>query len=73
MVQPPINEMLEKVDCRYTLVVEVAKRARELVDGTPPLVEVKPPFRPVSVAVEEVYDGFVTYTPPENTDEAVDE
>ena len=32
MTKPPIAEMLEKVDCRYTLVVETAKRARALVD-----------------------------------------
>lgn len=73
MVQPPINEMLEKVDCRYTLVVEVAKRARELVDGQVPLVEVKPPFRPVTVAVEEVYAGYVTYSKPDILTEAIDE
>ncbi len=73
MVNPPINEMLDKADCRYTLVVEVAKRARELVDGAPPLVEVQTPFRPVSVAVEEVHEGYVTYSAPENTVEAIDE
>lgn len=28
IVQPTINEILEKVDCRYTLVVEASKRAR---------------------------------------------
>ena len=33
IVNPTIVEISEKVDCRYTLVVEVSKRARQLVDG----------------------------------------
>jgi len=33
IVQPTIVELTEKVDCRYTLVVEASKRARQLVDG----------------------------------------
>ena len=39
MTNPSILQLLKKADCRYTLVVEVAKRARELVDGEPPLIE----------------------------------
>lgn len=27
MIEPPINELLTHVDCRYTLAVEAAKRA----------------------------------------------
>lgn len=27
MIDPPIGELLEKVDCRYTLAVEASKRA----------------------------------------------
>ena len=27
MINPPIGELLDKVDCRYTLAVEAAKRA----------------------------------------------
>ena len=39
MIYPPINELLKTVDCRYTLVVETAKRARQLVSGDPQLTE----------------------------------
>lgn len=28
MIDPPIGELLKRVDCRYTLAVEAAKRAR---------------------------------------------
>lgn len=58
MMYPPVNELLDKVDCRYTLVVEVAKRARQLVEGAPKLTEYVSD-RPVSVAVREIYEGKI--------------
>ena len=32
MINPPIGDLLAKVDCRYTLAVEASKRARQLID-----------------------------------------
>lgn len=62
MIDPSVDELLETVDCRYTLVVEVSKRARQLIDGATPLVETDDDYlRPVSVATQEVYEGKVTY------------
>ena len=62
MIDPSVDELLEGVDCRYTLVVEVSKRARQLIDGATPLVETDEDYlRPVSVATQEVYEGKVTY------------
>lgn len=58
--KPAIGELCEKVDSRYTLVVEAAKRARELVSGAQPLIEAKD-MKPVSVAVEEINRGLLTY------------
>ena len=52
---------MEKVDCRYTLVVLAAKRARQLVAGDAPLVEVDENAKPVSKAVREIYADKVTY------------
>ncbi len=46
--KPAIDELCQKVDCRYTLVVESAKRARELVGGSQPLIDAKE-MKPVSV------------------------
>ena len=60
IVQPTINELTEKVDCRYTLVVEASKRARELVDGGQPLIDAKD-MKPLKVAVEEINRGLLTY------------
>ena len=41
IVQPNIVELSEKVDCRYTLVVEASKRARQLIAGEQPLIDPK--------------------------------
>lgn len=55
-----LDKTLEKVDCRYTLVVEVAKRARQIIDGAEPLTEEVDP-NPVSQAIDEIYDDKITY------------
>ena len=62
MTNPTILQLLEKADCRYTLVVEVSKRARQLVDGVPALVDNKERENmPVSVAIDEVNRGLISY------------
>ncbi len=61
ITDPPINELMDKVDCRYTLVVLAAKRARQLVAGDAPLVEMDENAKPVSKAVREIYADKVTY------------
>ncbi len=62
MTNPTILQLLEKADCRYTLVVEVSKRARQLVDGIPPLIDAKDKENmPVSIAIDEVNRGLITY------------
>ena len=62
MTNPNILQLLEKADCRYTLVVEVSKRARQLVDGIQPLIDAKDKENmPVSIAIDEVHRGLITY------------
>lgn len=62
MTNPNILQLLEKADCRYTLVVEVSKRARQLVDGIPPLIDAKDKEnKPVSIAIDEVNRGLITF------------
>lgn len=58
--KPAIDELCKKVDCRYTLVVESAKRARELVAGAQPLIDPKDK-KPVSIAVDEINRGLLSY------------
>ena len=60
MFQPDLDVILEKVDCRYTLIVEIAKRARQLIDGAEPLTEEVNP-NPVSQAIEEIVEDKITY------------
>ena len=61
MINPPIGELLSKVDCRYTLAVEAAKRARQLVAGAQPLIMPKD-TKPLVIAIEEINRGLITYT-----------
>lgn len=61
LVKPGINELLEKVDSRYTLVIETAKRARQIAQGEEPLVECDVE-NPVSIAAREIAEGKVTYS-----------
>lgn len=49
----PLDVLLSKVDSKYTLVVLTAKRAREIVSGSEPLVDCKS-SKPVTIALEEV-------------------
>ena len=68
MTQPPIGELLEKVDCRYTLAVEASKRAREIIAGAIPLIETKE-TKPLSIAIEEINLRLITYDRPDSTEE----
>ena len=69
MIEPPIGELLEKVDCRYTLAVEASKRARELIGGSLPLIDTKG-NKPLSIAIEEINRGLINYS---RDEEDVDE
>lgn len=60
MINPPVEELLNKVDNRYTLVVETAKRARQLVDGAPELVKCESD-KPVTIATHEIQAEKVKY------------
>ncbi|HIS91429.1 MAG TPA: DNA-directed RNA polymerase subunit omega [Candidatus Alectryocaccomicrobium excrementavium] len=60
LIDPPIGELLQKVDCRYTLAVEASKRARELIDGSAPLIDTKE-TKPLAIAIEEINRGLITY------------
>jgi len=61
LVEPGLNELLEKADSRYTLVIETAKRARQIAQGEEPLVECESE-NPVTIAAHEIVEGKVTYS-----------
>ncbi|NLK08793.1 MAG: DNA-directed RNA polymerase subunit omega [Firmicutes bacterium] len=58
MNQPPIENLLEKVESRYVLVVTTAKRARQLLEGSPRFVEADT-AKPVTIALWEIGEGKV--------------
>ena len=60
MIDPPINELVKKTGSRYQLVIETAKRARQLVDGAPPLADAESD-KEVSIAIEEIYENKLNY------------
>ncbi len=63
MLNPSINDLSNKGDSRYTLVMLTAKRARQIVDGAKPLIETTSK-KPVSIAIEEMVEGKISYTRP---------
>ena len=50
IIDPPITSISKRANCRYTLIVEVSKRARQLVAGAEPLIPTTE-TKPVSIAV----------------------
>ena len=47
----------------------MSKRARQLVDGIPPLIDAKDKENmPVSIAIDEVNRGLITYERPAEAD-----
>lgn len=46
------------VNSRYSIVIATARRARQIIDGSVPLVDVPFP-KPLSIAVEELYRSKV--------------
>ena len=77
MIEPKIDELQERVDSRYSLVILAAKRAREinsyynqLGEGrgefVPPLVESGGlTNKPLSIALEEISEGKINAERPE--------
>ena len=47
------------VQSRYSIVIATAKRARQIIAGAEPLVEDAEGKKPLSIAVEELYNGAV--------------
>lgn len=55
MHKATIDELVNGIDSRYTLITLVSKRAREIIDGDEILTKVGT-IKPVSIAIEEYTD-----------------
>lgn len=64
MAQVPIEELLKRCGSIYRLVILAAKRAKEVAEGSPALVE-SSHRKVTSVALEEILHGKVLYKPDE--------
>ena len=60
ITNPPIDDLLEKVDSKYGLVIDAAKRARQIntysqqLESFGPLVEVSSDEKPLGIALREI-------------------
>ena len=71
MIHKELNDLLKDVDCRYTLAVEAAKRARQLIGGAQPLITPKD-TKPLVIAIEEINRGLITYSRNEDAENEED-
>ena len=58
LVKPSVTDLLTKVDNRYTLVIMVSKRARQIASGVEPTTKVKSNSS-VTLATNEIAEGKV--------------
>jgi DNA-directed RNA polymerase subunit omega len=79
IIDPPIDDLLAKVDSKYQLVIFASKRARQindyyadlhegsLFDNVGPLVDSTIDDKPLSVALHEINDDKLVLTPLDET------
>ncbi|MGG1311297.1 MULTISPECIES: DNA-directed RNA polymerase subunit omega [Cohnella] len=60
MLYPSIDELVRKVDSKYTLVVAASKRARALREGKPSQLLSPKSHKFVGVALEEIYHDLIS-------------
>ncbi|MBO1902883.1 DNA-directed RNA polymerase subunit omega [Leucobacter weissii] len=75
IIDPPIDDLLEKVESKYALVVFASQRARQindyytdlhdgnLFDNVGPLVDASIDDKPLSTALHEIVEGKLEMTP----------
>ena len=81
MIHPSYKEMMEAVNSesedgttpivssRYSIVMATAKRARQIVSGDAPMVAEAEGRKPLSIAVDEIYQGAVKILPYDDSDD----
>lgn len=53
MINPPIIELLDKSDNRYSLIIATSRRARQLIDGSSPLIDTIS-TKPLTISIDEI-------------------
>ena len=83
MIHPSYTELIEaintnnedddttmSINSRYSLVLAASKRARQLIAGAKPMVAGAAGKKPLSVAIDELYQGQVKILAPEEAVQA---
>lgn len=60
------------VNSRYSIVMATAKRAREIIDGSMPLVAVKDVEKPLSIAIDELNQSKIKIIGEEEQDKILE-
>lgn len=60
LISPSIDSLLAKVENKYILAILAAKRARDLFEGSEPLIEADY-INKVTTAIHEIDKGKVSY------------
>ncbi len=58
MTNPPIDKLIDMIDSKYALCCLVSKRARQLQDKKPELLE-ENNAKAISYAAQEIFEGKV--------------
>ncbi|MDR3263987.1 MAG: DNA-directed RNA polymerase subunit omega [Clostridiales bacterium] len=54
MIDPPIDKLIEKADCRYALVCAISKRVSAIITQEPEYLK-ESGDKPVTLAAKEIY------------------
>ncbi|RRJ87281.1 DNA-directed RNA polymerase subunit omega [Gulosibacter macacae] len=83
IIDPPLDELLERVDNKYQLVIFASKRARQIndyytdlqdgaiYDNVGPLVDSNVDDKPLSIALHEINESKLTMHPPVAEEEII--
>ncbi|MCM3126362.1 DNA-directed RNA polymerase subunit omega [Paenibacillus provencensis] len=73
MLYPSIDEMMNKVDSKYSLVVAASRRARQLREGEKSELRNPKSHKQVGIALEEIYGDFIRVEKGHDEEEEVEQ
>lgn len=60
MINPSVVDLLKKTQDRYSLVILTSKRARQIIEGSNPKVEIDS-NKPLTIAINELNENAVKF------------
>ncbi len=68
MINPSIVQLIEKAGDRYAVVAITSKRARQIISGSKPLMDIDS-NKPLTIAINEVNENKLTFENSEEVEE----